>query len=65
MLNPETPKILNYLMEKQHYGFEESYRLMMNLMENQFFLPLKLELFFVLTAKKVKHHKKLLDLLLP
>ena len=36
MLNPETPKILNYLMEKQHYGFEESYRLMMNLMENQF-----------------------------
>ena len=22
MLNPETPKILNYLMEKQHYGFE-------------------------------------------
>ena len=38
MLNPETPKILNYLMEKQHYGFEESYRLMMNLMENQFSL---------------------------
>ncbi|QPM66861.1 anthranilate phosphoribosyltransferase [Atribacter laminatus] len=36
MLNPETPKILNYLMEKQHYDFEESYRLMMNLMENQF-----------------------------
>jgi len=36
MLNPETPEILNYLMEKHHYGFEESYQLMINLMENQF-----------------------------
>ncbi len=36
MLNPKIPEILNYLMEKHHYGFEESYQLMINLMENQF-----------------------------
>ncbi|NLJ50263.1 MAG: anthranilate phosphoribosyltransferase [Candidatus Atribacteria bacterium] len=36
MRNPDTPKILNYLKEKQHFGFKESYQLMLNLMENQF-----------------------------
>ena len=36
MINPDTPKILNYLMGKNHYSFEEAYSLMMNIIENQF-----------------------------